>query len=322
MDQPLLGEEKQGALRRRHSSGCAIKPGQAPTSLKSRCEQVQCPGFRFGFPFLSQVAPGETLPLSCYFSLASFRRAQQSAALRALGQIAFQGVGKDANAIMAAEGVPPALKRLLLGSDTDNQRNICRILACSITGRPKHIDTLIDLDFFPRLIELHIKREVTKVMDLALFHGEEHQADYLVEKGCITALYDLLVDLGSDESETALHALRCLDLILGFGAREARDVGEVNRYAEMMIDAEGNAMLQNVYNESSNRWVRDEAQAILDAHFGAQQGCAANAAQKGDAQPGNAGLPPVYGRVDEERVLEILRQGEAYLGPCVFENLF
>lgn len=199
-------------------------------------------------------------------------------------------------AIVAAEEVLPSLKRFISGCETDNQIYACWILA-NCLRLPRQIRSFRQGGIFPPLIEMlkggdwKAKHLATQTIYVALFEADEYDVRYLVDRGCITALCDLLIVPDKDcillsvGTQIVVFALRSLERILFFGAEKASEYeyGEENknRMAAEITEAGGESKIEEIAKQSGIATVRDEAEAILNRYFKNQEGGVANYSQEG-----------------------------------------
>ncbi|XP_041993750.1 importin subunit alpha-like [Salvia splendens] len=191
-------------------------------------------------------------------------------ALRTVGNIV---TGDDVQTqVIIEKGALPCLLNLL----TQNYKKSIKKEACwtisNITaGNKDQIQAVIAAGIFSPLLallqsaEFEIKKEAAWAISNATSGGTPDQIKFLVGEGCIKPMCDLLI---CPDPRIVTVCLEGLENILKVGEAEKSqgNTGDVNVYAQMIDDAEGLEMIENLQSHDNNE-IYEKSVKILETYW-------------------------------------------------------
>ncbi|CAO2821560.1 unnamed protein product [Amaranthus hypochondriacus] len=171
-------------------------------------------------------------------------------ALRTIGNIV---TGDDAQTqfIVSSGALSCLLNLLTRNHKNDIKREACWSISNITAGNKAQIQAVIDAGFVGPIVnllqtaEFNIKKEAAWVIYNAISGGSPEQIRYLVSQNCIKPLCDLLV---CQDPKIISVCLQGLDYILEVGEAEKNSgaSGDVNFYAQLIVEAEGLEKIENL----------------------------------------------------------------------------
>jgi len=148
-------------------------------------------------------------------------------------------------------------------------KEACWAISNICAGNERQVQAIIGADIFPRLIQLmkddqvqEIRREAAWAISNASSGGNALQIKYIVSKGAIKALCELL---DSTDNKTLLVALEGLENILRAGEEDIRELGE-NRYSIEVERSKGVDKIEELQN-SNNVEIFEKSNKIIEEFF-------------------------------------------------------
>jgi HEAT repeat protein len=222
----------------------------------------------------------------------------QTPALRTVGNIV---TGDDLQTqIIINCGALPCLLSMLSSHKKGIRKEACWTISNITAGNKEQIQSVIDANLVQPLVQLlaqadfDIRKEAAWAISNATSGGTPAQIKYLVQRGCIRPLCDLLEVA---EVKIITVALEGLENILKTGELAAKDRPDgMNEHATFIVEAEGLEKIENLQRHD-NHDIYEKAIKILELYFevedeeddGAAPEAGANAFQFGaPAAPGGA----------------------------------
>ncbi|XP_067128794.1 importin subunit alpha-6-like [Centruroides vittatus] len=194
-----------------------------------------------------------------------------SAALRAVGNIV-TGDDVQTQVILNCNALP-CLLALLSSPKESIRKEACWTISNITAGNRQQIQAVIDAEIFPVLIEIMTKaefktrKEAAWVITNATSGGSPKQIRYLVEKGCIPPLCELLTVM---DPKIVLVALNGLENILRLGEKDSKNNGGVNPYGVMIEECYGLDKIEFLQSHS-NADIYNKALHIIEHYFGTEE---------------------------------------------------
>ena len=197
----------------------------------------------------------------------------QTPALRCVGNIV---TGDDIQTqFILNNGALPNLLSLLSSLKKGIRKEACWTISNITAGNKDQIQMVIDANIIPHIIqllttdELAIRKEAAWAISNATSGGTPAQIKYLVERGCIRPLCDLLT---SQDAKIVMVALEGLENILKADSGHAGDwwAAGNNAHATLVDHAGGLDKIENLQNHE-NADIYDKAVKILETYYGAEQ---------------------------------------------------
>uniref|UniRef100_A0A0D9V0K7 Importin subunit alpha n=1 Tax=Leersia perrieri TaxID=77586 RepID=A0A0D9V0K7_9ORYZ len=165
----------------------------------------------------------------------------------------------------------PCLFNLLT---TFQEKSIKREACCTISnitaGTKEQIQAVINANIIGTLLhlmekaEFDVKKEAAWAISNATAGGTPDQTEYLVRKGCIKPLCDLL---NHSDSQTVSICLDGLDNILRVGKlKKMMGACNMNLFAQMVDEADGLDKIEDLQNHE-NVDIYDKAQKVLESYW-------------------------------------------------------
>lgn len=194
----------------------------------------------------------------------------QTPALRTVGNIV---TGDDLQTqIIINVSALPCLLALLNSHKKGIRKEACWTISNITAGNRTQIQAVIDAGIMPPLInllataEFDIKKEAAWAISNATSGGSPEQIRYLVNSGCIRPLCDLLA---VSDARVITVALEGLENILKIGDKEAHDTNGINRFAQVVEEADGLDKIEALQRHN-NQDIYDKAVKILETYFGGE----------------------------------------------------
>ncbi|EOA13189.1 hypothetical protein CARUB_v10026215mg [Capsella rubella] len=190
-------------------------------------------------------------------------------ALRTIGNIV-SGNQQQTQCVINC-GAVPVLANLLRQNHTIGvKREACWAISNITAGFEEQIQSVIDAKLIPILVKLarkaefELKKEAIWAISNSIICGSLNQIKYLVKKGCIKPLCDILV---CSDIRMILVCLDGLENILMAGEVEKKNTGgDVNSYCELIEDAEGVEKIENLQHHDNNE-IYEKAVKILETYW-------------------------------------------------------
>lgn len=172
----------------------------------------------------------------------------QNPALRSVGQI-IAGTHQQTEVVIQSGVLTPLLK-LLSHPKVPIKKEACWVLSNIAAGTVDQIQSLLTHGFIEPIInlltagEMEVKRECAWALSNAVIGGNADQIEFIVAKGCVKALCDLLDVKEQNVVQIALEALECI-LATGDQAKERMAMSE-NPYVRLVEEADGCPKLEQL----------------------------------------------------------------------------
>jgi len=197
--------------------------------------------------------------------------AVQTPALRTVGNIV---TGDDLKTqIIINVSALPCLLALLSSPKKGIRKEACWTISNITAGNKGQIQAVIDACIIPPLIQLlanaefDIRKEAAWAISNTTSGGSPEQIKYLVSKGCIKPLCDLLT---VSDARIITVALEGLENILKVGEKEAKSTGGSNQFATLIEESEGLDKIEQLQNHQNND-IYEKAVKILEVYFGGEE---------------------------------------------------
>lgn len=194
----------------------------------------------------------------------------QTPALRTVGNIV---TGDDLQTqIIINVSALPCLLALLNSHKKGIRKEACWTISNITAGNRTQIQAVVEAGIIPPLIhllataEFDIKKEAAWAISNATSGGSPEQIKYLVDSGCIRPLCDLLA---VSDARVITVALEGLENILKIGDKEAHDTNGINRFAQVVEEADGLDKIEALQRHN-NQDIYDKAVKILESYFGGE----------------------------------------------------
>lgn len=195
----------------------------------------------------------------------------QTPALRTIGNIV-TGTDSQTQAVINA-GALTCLQSLLTHIKKSIRKEACWAISNITAGNRDQIQSIIDAGLFPPLIKMmqkedfEVKKEAAWAISNATSGGSPEQIKYLVQRGCIKPLCDLL---SYQDVKIINVALEGLENILAAGQKFEDENDGINRFAEYIDEAEGIEKIEFLQTHE-NKDIYDKAVKILETYFGVEE---------------------------------------------------
>ncbi|KAI5306786.1 Importin alpha subunit (Karyopherin alpha subunit) (Serine-rich RNA polymerase I suppressor protein) [Ascosphaera pollenicola] len=206
----------------------------------------------------------------------------QTPALRSVGNIV---TGDDVQTQVVINcGALPALLSLLGSSKDGIRKEACWTISNITAGNPAQIQSVIDADIIPPLINLlsfgdfKTRKEACWAISNATSGGlqKPDQIRYLVDRGCIKPLCDLLACPDNKIIQVALDGLENILKVGELDKQYSADAGvNINRYALLIEEAGGMEKIHECQN-NANEEIYMKAYNIIEKYFSDEEEGAAD----------------------------------------------
>ena len=195
-------------------------------------------------------------------------QAVQTPALRIIGNIV---TGDDFQTQTAIEcGALPVLKQMLDNPNLKKavKKEVCWTISNITAGQHNQIELVVQSQIFDSLIyhiqhsDFEVKKEAAWAIANATSGANEQQIAYLVSRGCIKALCELLT---SSDTKVVAVSLEGLENILEKGEDEKERSG-INPFADKIEDDGGVTKIERLQMHV-NQNVFDRATTIIEKYF-------------------------------------------------------
>jgi hypothetical protein len=166
----------------------------------------------------------------------------QMPVLRCVGNIIANGDEKQTQQVLDANVLAP-LAKLLVSTNHSVQKEACWVISNITAGTHLQIQAVIDSGAVPPLVSLlgaaplAVKKEAFWALSNAILSGEPAQVDYLVQRGTVRPLVDMLASQGDDQ--IVASAFQSLDTVL----RVCRHSAAARTASADALDRLGGALL-------------------------------------------------------------------------------
>lgn len=192
-------------------------------------------------------------------------------ALRTVGNIV-TGDDFQTQVIINCSALPCLLNLLREQHKKSIKKEACWTISNITAGNKDQIQAIIDANIIPPLIhllqhaEFDIKKEAAWAISNATSGGTHQQIKFLVGRGCIAPLCDLL---NCQDARIVTVALEGLENILKVGEAEKELGGgsASNVYAQYIDEATGLDKIEQLQNHTKDE-IHDKAVKILETYFG------------------------------------------------------
>ncbi|XP_020242489.1 importin subunit alpha-like [Asparagus officinalis] len=165
----------------------------------------------------------------------------------------------------------PYLHRLLINYKKNIKKEACWTISNITAGNEDKIQAVIDADIIDTLVlllrtaEFDIKKEAAWAISNATSGGTHDQLKFLVSRGCIKPLCDLLVCPDPLIVRVCLQGLENI-LKAGEAVKNQGTTGGVNFYAQMIEDADGVEKIENLQSHD-NTEIYEKAMEVLETYW-------------------------------------------------------
>lgn len=194
----------------------------------------------------------------------------QTPALRTVGNIV-TGDDKQTQVVLQTNALQ--YLKVLLGSHKKGiRKEACWTLSNITAGNANQIQAVINTDIFPTLISMlsteqfEIQKEAAWAVSNATAGGNKEQVLYLVEKGCVKPLCDLL---DVPDSRIVMVALEGIENVLKTGAKETEMSGGENVISRYVEEAGGLLKIEQLQTHK-DKTVWQKSSRILCNFFDAE----------------------------------------------------
>ena len=196
--------------------------------------------------------------------------AVQTPALRTVGNIV---TGDDLQTqIVVNCSVLPCLLSLLSSVKNGIKKEACWTISNITAGNKGHIQKVIEANLIPPLIhllshaEFDIKKEAAWAISNATSGGTPEQIEFLVTRGCIPPLCELLT---VSDNKIVTVALEALENILKVGEAAMRDKGLPENPCAQHIENAGGLDKIDTLQQHEDITIYEKSLKILERYFGA-----------------------------------------------------
>lgn len=192
----------------------------------------------------------------------------QTPALRTIGNIV-TGNDHQTQVVLNCSSLPH-LCQLLQHPKKSIKKEACWTISNITAGNKDQIQIVIDANIIPPLVhlletaEFDVKKEAAWAISNATSGGTDEQIRYLVDRGCIKPLCELL---GYKDVKVVSVALEGLENILQSGANLAEETDSTNVYADFIEEAGGLDKLEAL-TEHTSQEIYKKAYKIVEEYFG------------------------------------------------------
>ncbi|CAA7017094.1 unnamed protein product [Microthlaspi erraticum] len=177
-------------------------------------------------------------------------------ALRCVGNIV-TGDDQQTQWVISSGALPCLANLLTQNYKKSIKKEACWAISNITAGNREQIQTVVEADLIAPLVtllqtaEFDVKKEAAWAISNATSGGSHDQIKYLVEKGCIKPLCDLLV---CPDPRIITVCLEGLENILKVGEAEKAlgNTGDANYFAQLIDDAEGLDKIENLQSHDNN----------------------------------------------------------------------
>jgi importin subunit alpha-1 len=196
----------------------------------------------------------------------------QTPALRSVGNIV---TGTDSQTqAMINNSVLPALAQLLQTPKDSIRKEVCWTISNITAGTVPQVQAVIDSNLIPPLIaamgavnDFRVRKEATWAISNATSGGTAEQIQFIVDRGCIKPLCDMLVtgQGGHNDTKVVQITLDALSNILRAGTKLYGD-GD-NKFATFIDAAGGVAQMEYLQGEHADESVYNKCYEIIAMYF-------------------------------------------------------
>ncbi|ONK61621.1 uncharacterized protein A4U43_C08F31860 [Asparagus officinalis] len=191
-------------------------------------------------------------------------------ALRTVGNLV---TGDDVQTqLIIDHQILPCLHQLLMNSHKKSiKKEACWTISNITAGNKDQIQAVIDANIVGPLVQLlhtaefDIKKEAAWAISNATSGGTHDQLKFLVSRGCIKPLCDLLVCPDPLIVRVCLQGLENI-LKAGEAVKNQGTTGGVNFYAQMIEDADGVEKIENLQSHD-NTEIYEKAMEVLETYW-------------------------------------------------------
>ncbi|GMH20460.1 hypothetical protein Nepgr_022301 [Nepenthes gracilis] len=191
-------------------------------------------------------------------------------ALRTVGNVV-TGDDIQTQYIIEHQALPCLLSLLTHNHKKSIKKEACWTISNITAGTREQLQAVIESGIIAPLVhllqnaEFDIKKEAAWAISNATSGGSHDQIKFLVSKGCIKPLCDLLV---CPDPRIVTVCLEGLENILKVGEAEknSSSTGDVNVYAQMIEEADGLEKIENLQSHDNNE-IYEKAVKILETYW-------------------------------------------------------
>ncbi|XP_050384308.1 importin subunit alpha-1a-like isoform X5 [Argentina anserina] len=191
-------------------------------------------------------------------------------ALRTVGNIV-TGDHMQTQVIIQHQALPCLLTLLTNNHTKSIKKEVCWAISNITAGNEEQIQAVVDANILGPLVQLlssaesDIMKEATWAISNAITGGSDDQIKILVHHGCIKPLCDLLA---CPYPRIVIVCLDSLEKILNVGeaVNNLEMTGGVNRYAQLIDEAEGFEKIQNLQTHDDNE-IYEKAVELLETYW-------------------------------------------------------
>uniref|UniRef100_A0A0D9V0K6 Importin subunit alpha n=1 Tax=Leersia perrieri TaxID=77586 RepID=A0A0D9V0K6_9ORYZ len=190
-------------------------------------------------------------------------------ALRTVGNIV-TGSDTQTQCILDHQALPCLLNLLTTTQKKSIKKEACWTISNIMAGTKEQLQAVINANIIGTLLhlmekaEFDVKKEAAWAISNATAGGTPDQTEYLVRKGCIKPLCDLL---NHSDSQTVSICLDGLDNILRVGKlKKMMGACNMNLFAQMVDEADGLDKIEDLQNHE-NVDIYDKAQKVLESYW-------------------------------------------------------
>lgn len=191
-------------------------------------------------------------------------------ALRTVGNIV-TGDDMQTQCIISNNALPWLLNLLTNNHKKSIKKEACWTISNITAGNKEQIQAVIQVDIIAPLVhllqtaEFDIKKESAWAISNATSGGTHEQIKFLVDKGCIKPLCDLLICPDPRIITVCLEGLENI-LKVGEADKNLGNSGGVNLYAQMIEDSEGLEKIEQLQSHD-NTEIYEKAVKILETYW-------------------------------------------------------
>jgi hypothetical protein len=169
---------------------------------------------------------------------------------------------------MISHGLLPILLPMLSSSKRNIRKEACWAISNITAGTPAQIESVIQANIIPSMInvlrtdEFNVQKEATWALSNITNNGTKKHTHFLVHKGVLPPLCDIL---SCNDPRVVLVALEGLDNILKLG-QEVSDEGE-NRYCDIIEECGGLDKIEDLQRHENNE-IYEKSVQLIQKYFG------------------------------------------------------